>query len=149
MLRAGGPSKATQLLKYPGFEPTGSVKPGDSIDTGGYCFKVISAPGHTAGSVCFYDQQHDVIISGDLLCGPFWAWGYFVSLNAQIITLTLQTKKALQVQLETFEKLVKDGIIKESTLIMPGHGAPYYLSGKPNNAAFTKGFIRFFRSFKR
>ncbi len=44
---------------------TQPLKDGQSIDLGGTCFKVISTPGHTEGSICLYDAESKALISGD------------------------------------------------------------------------------------
>lgn len=38
---------------------------GDVLEVGDFKLRAISTPGHTAGSLCFYDEEHRVLISGD------------------------------------------------------------------------------------
>ena len=40
---------------------------GDVLELAGMKLKVISTPGHTIGSVCFYMEEEKVLISGDTL----------------------------------------------------------------------------------
>jgi len=40
---------------------------GDSLDTGKLQFDVISAPGHSPDSLCFYCKEHRVMICGDVV----------------------------------------------------------------------------------
>lgn len=40
---------------------------GDLIEVGSLRFEVIATPGHTPGGICFYDQTHGVLFSGDSL----------------------------------------------------------------------------------
>jgi glyoxylase-like metal-dependent hydrolase (beta-lactamase superfamily II) len=48
------------------YEPTPVDRPvGDGHDLGGW--QVIHAPGHTAGSICFYHPERKIIIVGDAL----------------------------------------------------------------------------------
>lgn len=43
-----------------------------SIDVAGIHFEVIHTPGHTCGSVCFYDRENALLFSGDtLFCAGF------------------------------------------------------------------------------
>lgn len=42
-------------------------KDNDELSIAGMNFKVISTPGHTEGGVCFYMEEHKLLISGDTL----------------------------------------------------------------------------------
>lgn len=48
------------------FETT-DVRNGETLELEPFGFKVISTPGHTPGSVCYYDENHGVLFSGDTL----------------------------------------------------------------------------------
>ena len=41
------------------------LKDGDRVEAGDYIFKVVHTPGHTPGSICLYDEEYKVLISGD------------------------------------------------------------------------------------
>ena len=44
----------------------------ESIEIGGIKFEVLHTPGHSRGSVCFYDKENAVLFSGDtLFCAGF------------------------------------------------------------------------------
>lgn len=43
------------------------IKDGDVLSTEDLSFKVIHTPGHTPGGVCFYEEQENVLFTGDTL----------------------------------------------------------------------------------
>jgi glyoxylase-like metal-dependent hydrolase (beta-lactamase superfamily II) len=51
------------FMGYKAVNPDVVLKDGDMIEG----LKVIHTPGHTLGSICFYDQRNKVLFSGDLL----------------------------------------------------------------------------------
>ncbi|WP_457639756.1 MBL fold metallo-hydrolase [Persephonella sp.] len=48
-------------------EPDAFLKEGDCIKFGRFSLEVIETPGHTPGSVCFYDESNSFVITGDTL----------------------------------------------------------------------------------
>lgn len=46
---------------------TSTVSDGSIIEAGGFRFEVIATPGHTPGSVCYYERQEEILLSGDTL----------------------------------------------------------------------------------
>jgi len=46
---------------------TKDIHDGDVLSFGNTLFSVIGTPGHTAGSVCFYDEKDKVLFTGDTL----------------------------------------------------------------------------------
>lgn len=51
------------------FSATYALKEGDKLDVGGLAFEVLETPGHTAGSVCFYERSQRLLIAGDAVQG--------------------------------------------------------------------------------
>ncbi len=43
------------------------LKDGEIIKTENYSFKIICTPGHTKGSICLYESEKKILISGDTL----------------------------------------------------------------------------------
>jgi glyoxylase-like metal-dependent hydrolase (beta-lactamase superfamily II) len=48
-------------------EPTAFIQENDMICFGNTCLKTILAPGHSPGSLCFYDEKQGYLIGGDVL----------------------------------------------------------------------------------
>jgi hydroxyacylglutathione hydrolase len=48
-------------------EPTLLISEGDEIKFGNTKLKVLFTPGHSPGSICFYDESGKTIVSGDVL----------------------------------------------------------------------------------
>lgn len=44
-----------------------ALRNGMKIKTKNYSFEVIHTPGHTPGSICLYEREHKILISGDTL----------------------------------------------------------------------------------
>jgi glyoxylase-like metal-dependent hydrolase (beta-lactamase superfamily II) len=62
---------AARLMQLP-FElppstPDRTFKEGDVIELGRYRFRVLHTPGHTPGSSCLWEEDEDVLFSGDTL----------------------------------------------------------------------------------
>jgi len=45
------------------------LKDGDIIKLGDRSFRIIHTPGHTAGSICLYDEENQTLLSGDSIQG--------------------------------------------------------------------------------
>ncbi|MBI2075766.1 MAG: MBL fold metallo-hydrolase [Candidatus Aenigmarchaeota archaeon] len=43
------------------------LKNGSRLKTANFSFEVIATPGHTPGSVCLYENEHKILVSGDTL----------------------------------------------------------------------------------
>lgn len=71
----------------------------------GYKFKVIHTPGHTKGSVCFYIEEEDLLISGDtLFCRSYGRCDLYSGNHDDMI--------------ESIKKLF---LLRDETLVLPGH----------------------------
>jgi len=87
--------------KFP--SATDYIKEGDDINT----FRVIETPGHTEGSVCFYNEEAGILFSGDTLFRR--SRGRTDLLGGDERKLILSLKKLLS--------------IKDDAIVYPGHGA--------------------------
>ncbi len=144
MLRDGGLKTVPDAFRYPGFDPKETVEPGDTVPVNkDFRFKVLRTPGHTDGSVCYYEQSKNLLISGDLLFGPFWRYKFTFLL--QILTSMSQPRDELMQHIKSLEHLVRDGVITDSTRILPGHGPEFCLKEQPNALQRTIRLLRFCR----
>lgn len=71
-----------------------------------YEFKVISTPGHTTGSVCFYNESEKILISGDTILKSSYGRVDFPTGNMQDMVNSLR-------------KLIE---LPDDVKIYPGHG---------------------------
>ena len=59
----------------------------DEIEVCGLCFRVLHTPGHTRGSVCYYDEENGILFSGDtLFCAGFGRMDLYGGSPAQMRT---------------------------------------------------------------
>lgn len=84
------------------------LKEGDEIVFGEYSFAVLHLPGHSPGSVGFYEKKEGVIFSGDVL------------FHNSIGNLALHTAQPERMW-KSLEKLSK---LPPETIVYPGHGDP-------------------------
>ncbi len=52
-----------------------NIRDGDVFDLGGIVLEAILVPGHTKGSVCFFDRAHNQRFTGDAVNKPPWTFG--------------------------------------------------------------------------
>ncbi|MCF6171953.1 MAG: MBL fold metallo-hydrolase [Bacteroidales bacterium] len=83
------------------------VMDGESIIIGDSALKVLYTPGHAAGSLCFYAEKDDFVITGDVL------------FNQSIGRTDLRTGNYDQLQQSIWEKLFT---LPDQTVVWPGHG---------------------------
>ena len=77
-----------------------------SFELGKEVFEIIKTPGHTPGSVCFYNKKNKLLFSGDTL---------FSGLRGRTDFKYGSTPKIF----ESLKKLMK---LDKDTLVLPGHG---------------------------
>ena len=59
----------------PPVEATSFVGEGDVVDLGGRAFQVLHTPGHTAGSICLWEEESGILFSGDTIyVGDVLGW---------------------------------------------------------------------------
>jgi glyoxylase-like metal-dependent hydrolase (beta-lactamase superfamily II) len=77
------------------------VNDGDVIDVGEYSFKTIHTPGHTPGHMCLYDEEKEILFSGDHILGDI----------TPVITIELNHENPLTQYLKSL-KVIKSLPIK-------------------------------------
>ena len=80
---------------------------GDVLELAGMKLKVISTPGHTIGSVCFYIEEEKVLISGDTLFEASVGRTDFPTGSSRQLIESIKTRLF---------------ILPDDTSVFPGHG---------------------------
>ena len=82
-------------------EPTFYLNEHEKVQLGNHLFKILLTPGHSPGSVCFYHEAQQFVISGDVLFqmsigrSDFPGGNYetlMQSIHAQLMLLPADTK---------------------------------------------------------
>jgi len=102
------------LKRHPGnrYSPTSDIdftflKEGDVLRVGGYKFQCLETPGHTPGSICLYEPEWKVIITGDHVLGD-------ITPN---ISMWLDGRDPLGHYLDSLDKIYDLPV----ELVLPGH----------------------------
>ncbi|MDW5562948.1 MAG: MBL fold metallo-hydrolase [Methanomassiliicoccus sp.] len=94
-----GSTKGTEALMFQRRMEAASVqnlKGGETFSTGDHDLKVIHTPGHTAGGICLYDQEHKILLSGDtVFAGGVGRWDLATG-NLSDLTASVRSLLALQ-----------------------------------------------------
>ncbi|MCQ2182446.1 MAG: MBL fold metallo-hydrolase [Bacteroidales bacterium] len=98
------PADTVQFSRQPAPVPVKFLQDGEIIDLGGRTLEVMFTPGHTPGSVTFFDKEHSYGFSGDA----------FGSTN---LLLTCGFKTLLETTTKAAEYMQENGIVK----LYPGH----------------------------
>lgn len=108
------------FLTYTGYTPNQTLNNGMEI----YGLKVFSTPGHTPGSVCFYDERRGILFTGDTtICKPS------DDVSSEDLTFELEFATMLTLtgeQLERQEDSLRFLLGLEASAILPGHSRSYY-----------------------
>lgn len=100
----------------------------DTIDFGDVSWQIIHAPGHSPGSICFYDTANHFVISGDVL---------FMN---SIGRTDLPQGSLPQLMDSIFQKLVPLG---DETTVYPGHGPATSIGRERQQNPFLLGSFPF------
>jgi glyoxylase-like metal-dependent hydrolase (beta-lactamase superfamily II) len=106
--------------------PDYNIKEGDVLKFGTLEFSVIETPGHTPGSVCFYNQKEKMLISGDTLFAGSVGRVDLPGGNGQDMDKSL--KKLME--------------LPEDTVVYPGHGGKTTIGREKRTNPFITGVFR-------
>ncbi|MFN3595788.1 MAG: MBL fold metallo-hydrolase [Rubricoccaceae bacterium] len=104
--------------------PAHALADGDRVALGDVSLEVLHAPGHSPGSVCFYDAASGVLVGGDVLfqgsVGRTDLWeGSF----------------------ETLERSIRSRlyVLPDETVVLPGHGPATTIGAERRANPFVRG----------
>jgi len=72
------------------------LRDGHIVELGDRRFRVIHVPGHTPGNICLYQEENQLLITGDTLCGEAVN---LIRMNKDIYINSI--KRLLQLDVET------------------------------------------------
>ena len=96
----------------------------DTVSLGTSIFQVIATPGHTPGSVCYYQEDRQWLFSGDTLFAG----------SAGRCDLPLGDEEKLADSLGRLKQIIPD-----SAIILPGHGEHSEMGLEKINNPFLRG----------
>ncbi|HZW82239.1 MAG TPA: MBL fold metallo-hydrolase [Candidatus Deferrimicrobium sp.] len=88
------------------------MHPGDTVYLGDFEFSLLSTPGHSDGHICFFNQEHGVLVSGDHL---------LPKITSNISLWPDSANDPLNNYLESLYSIRK----LNCGLVLPAHGAPF------------------------
>jgi glyoxylase-like metal-dependent hydrolase (beta-lactamase superfamily II) len=112
------------LFTYPEYQPSGTFTPGNII----FDLLVVPTPGHTPGSVSFFDLKSKMLFCADATISKDTDvlgqndLTYYI----QYQTLLAQNVNNLKMQLKSLELLKFITIFCNDITVFPGHGQSYY-----------------------
>ena len=106
---------ARHFLKTDPGPPAETVFLGEKFATANLEFSVIPFPGHTPGSVCFYNAKEKAVFVGDLI---------FADEYVGRTDFSYSDKNKMRESIDKIMKLPKD------TIVYPGHGEEFTLSSR-------------------
>ena len=98
---------STMMGAYMSMKADELFSDGDVLELAGMKLKVISTPGHTIGSVCFYMEEEKVLISGDTLFEASVGRSDFPTGSSRQLIESIKTRLL---------------VLPDDTDVFPGHG---------------------------
>lgn len=82
------------------------LKDGDVLEVAGFSFRIIHTPGHTKGGCCYYEENEEILISGDTLFHSSVGRSDFPTGSAAMLVKSIR------------EKLF---VLPDTVMVYPGH----------------------------
>ncbi len=101
-----------------------SLKEGDKLTCGSVEFDIIHVPGHSPGSLCFYDKVKGFIIVGDVLFNGSIGRTDLLGGNHELLLNGIK-KKLL--------------VLPDETVVYSGHGSPTTIGAERRSNPFLQG----------
>ncbi|MDX2173530.1 MAG: MBL fold metallo-hydrolase [Bacteroidota bacterium] len=101
--------------------PIAYINDGDIITLGEYAFNCIHTPGHSPGSISFYNKQNKLLISGDVL--------FYGSIGRTDLPKGNHQQLIDSIKQKLF-------ILDDDTKVYSGHGQPTTIGFEKNNNPF-------------
>lgn len=90
------------------FEIDGTLEEDDTVETPDHTFRVVHTPGHTPGSIALWDEEDEILISGDTLFTDGFG--------------STDHEEGDQKKLEESLRKIKE--LDDIEVLLPGHGTP-------------------------
>lgn len=103
--------------------PLHFLKDGDEVRLGQDVLKVLLAPGHSPGSICFYNEQQQFIIGGDVLFNMSIGRTDLSGGNHETLLNSIRTKLF---------------VLPDETKVYPGHGITTTIGYEKRNNPFLQ-----------
>lgn len=105
----------------PSPDPVSYINDGDKINLGNYEFNCIHTPGHSPGSISFYNKQNKLLISGDVL--------FYGSIGRTDLPRGNHQQLIDSIKQKLF-------ILEDDTKVYSGHGQSTTIGFEKNNNPF-------------
>lgn len=98
--------------------PEVALNDGDEVCFGHTVLKILYAPGHSTGSICFYEEQSKIVITGDVLFNGSIGRSDLSGGNYQTLITSIQSKLLP---------------LPDETRVFPGHGPSTTIGNEKTN----------------
>lgn len=119
-----GKMYGTEFINYEG--PRHYINEGEKILLGEDVFEIILAPGHSPGSICFYNQGASVLIAGDVL--------FYESIGRTDLPFGNHNQLISAIQQKIYA-------LADDTVVYPGHGPATTVGHEKQHNPFVTAMV--------